>query len=76
VLALATAVIQLGDGRACILQQSRVIGRVAPGLCDDSNAVARPDLLFIEIDQEVEGGGIDVALLGQDRFQRDNSEWS
>src|SRR5437879_10850082 len=51
-----------------------MVGRIAPGLSDHANAVARSDLLLIEIDQEVEGCRIDIAFLGQDRFQRAHAQ--
>ena len=67
-------IVELGDRRGRVLQQPRAIGRIAPGLRDHADAVARADLLLIEIDQEIEGRRIDIAFLGQDRFQRAHAQ--
>ena len=69
VLALAPGVADLGDGGRGILEQTRAIGRIGPGFCDDARAVTRPDFLFIGLDQQIECGGVDITLFGQHRFQ-------
>ena len=43
---------------------------IGPGLGDDDRAVARADLGLVGLDDGVERGRIDVALLGQHGFQR------
>ena len=37
-------------------------------------AVARPDLGLVGLDQKVERSGIDIALFGQDRFERAHAQ--
>ena len=44
--------------------------RVGPGLGDDDGAVPRADLGLVGLDDGVERGRVDVALFGQDGFQR------
>ena len=70
VLALAPGIADLGDRGRRVLEQPRAIGRIGPGLCDDARAVARPDFLFIGLDQQIERGWVDITLFGQHRFQR------
>ena len=43
---------------------------IDPGLGDDAGADVRADLGLVGLDDEVERGRIDVALLGQDGLQR------
>src|SRR4051794_25496681 len=47
---------------------------IAPGARDDTGAVMRPDLRLARLDDPVEHGRIDIALLGQDRFERAHPE--
>ena len=43
---------------------------IGPGLGDDDRAVARADLGLVGLDDGVERGRVDIALLGQHGFQR------
>ena len=74
-LALAAGIVEFGDRRGRILHQPGAIGRIAPGLGYHADAVARSDLLLIEVDQEIEGRWINIAFLGQDRFQRTHAQF-
>ena len=47
---------------------------IDPGARHDPRAVMRPDLRLAGLDDRVERGGIDIALLGQDRFKRPDAE--
>ena len=59
-----------GDRLGGVLQQRLLERRIGPGLGDDDRAVARADLGLVGLDDGVERGRIDVALLGQHGFQR------
>ena len=48
--------------------------RIGPGLGDDARAVVRADLGLVGLDDGVERGRIDVALLGQDRLERAHAQ--
>jgi hypothetical protein len=43
--------------------------QIVPGLGDHTRAIVRPDLALIGLDDGVERGRINVALLGQHRLQ-------
>ncbi len=70
VLALAPAIAQLGDGRSGVVQKAGLVGRIAPSPGDHPRAVARTDLVLIGVDDRIQGGRIDQALLDHQRFQR------
>ncbi len=74
VLALAPGVAELGDRRRGVGQQSLAKIGIGPGARDDARAIARADLLFVGLDQDVERGRIDVALLGQQRLERAHAQ--
>ena len=65
VFALHPAVSQLVDGCPGIREQSLFVGGIHPGASDNTGTVARADLVFIGIDQNVERRGIDEPLLNQ-----------
>ena len=73
-LALAAGIAELGDRRCRVLEQPRAIGGIGPGLGDDAGAVARADLRLVGLDQAIERGRIDVALLGQHGLQRADAQ--
>ena len=58
------------DRRRGIIEQRLLEGGIGPGLGDDAGAVVRADLGLVGLDDAVDGRGVDIALLGQDRFQR------
>ena len=47
---------------------------IAPGFGDDALAVARTDLGLIGLDNDVERGRIDIALLAQNGFERAHAQ--
>ena len=47
---------------------------IAPGLGNDARAGVGADLGLVGLDDEIERSRIDVALLGQDRFQRAHAQ--
>ncbi len=57
-----------------VREQRLLERRIAPGLGDDAGAVVRTDLGLVGLDDEVERGRIDVALLGQDRLERAHAQ--
>ena len=69
-IADAAHMAERADGLGGVLEQGLAECRVGPGLGDDARAVVRPDLGLIGLDDGVERGGLDIALLSQDRFQR------
>jgi hypothetical protein len=73
VLALPTGIAELCDGARGIAQQAIPIVSVHPRARDDASAVARADFRLICVDQQVECGGIDIALLGQQSLERPNA---
>src|SRR5690242_19082078 len=73
-LALAAGVADLGDCGRAVLEQPLLVFRIDPGLGNDEGAVARADLLLVGLDQKVERGGVDIALLGQHGFERANAQ--
>ena len=48
--------------------------RIGPRFCHHADAVARADLLLVEVDQEIKRSRIDIAFFGQDRFQRADAQ--
>ena len=60
---------QRADRRGGVLQQRLPESGIGPRLGDDERTVARPDLGLVGLDDGIERRRIDVALLGQDRFQ-------
>ena len=58
------------DGGGAVLQQAALEVGIGPGLGDDARAVVRADLGLVGLDDEIERLGVDVALLGQDGFER------
>src|SRR4051794_35832340 len=62
------------DRLAGILQQRRLERGISPGLGDDARAVLRTDPGLIGLDDGVEGCWLDIALFGQNRFQRANAQ--
>jgi hypothetical protein len=69
VLALAARVAQRRDRGGRVAQQPVAKVRVDPGSCHDARSIARADARLVGIDQRIERGRIDVALLGEHRFQ-------
>ena len=51
-------------------EQRALESRIGPGLGDRAGAVVRADPGLVGLDDAIERGRIDIALLGQDRFQR------
>src|SRR5205823_2731302 len=74
VLALAARIADRRDGGRRILQQFLAEGGIGPGLGDDARAVVRANLLLIGLDQQIERSRLDIALLGQDRFERAHAD--
>jgi hypothetical protein len=74
VLALAAGVAERGDGRRGIGQQPFAKGRVDPGPRHHARAVARADAGLVGVDQRVERGGVDVALLREHGFERAHAQ--
>ena len=67
-------VAERGDRLGGVLQQRLLEGGIGPGLGDDARAVARADLGLVGLDDGVERGRVDVALLGQDGLQRAHAQ--
>ncbi|MGY4418943.1 hypothetical protein ACVWY2_001368 [Bradyrhizobium sp. JR6.1] len=63
------------DRLAGVLEQRLLEGGIGPGLGDDPGAVMRADLRLIGLHDGVERGSLDVAFLGQDRFQRAHAQF-
>src|SRR3712207_7865860 len=57
--------------RSAVGQEPAAVRRLDPGLRDDAGAVVRSDLGLVGLDQGVERGRIDVALLDEDALERD-----
>ena len=55
---------------AGVFEQARLEVGIGPGARHDAGAVMRADLGLARLDDLVERGGIDIALLGQDGFER------
>jgi hypothetical protein len=64
-LAAAPAVTELADRLGAVLEEARLEVGIAPGMRHDMRAVARPDLHLIGLDDRVERGGVDQALLDE-----------
>ena len=69
-IADAAHVAHRGDRLGGVRQQRLLEFGIGPGLGDDDRAVARADLGLVGLDDGVERGRIDIALLGQHGFQR------
>ena len=57
-----------------VCQQRLLEFRIGPGLCDHLRAVVRADLGLVGLDDRIERGRLDIALLGQDRFERAHTD--
>src|SRR5262245_37819261 len=73
-IADATDVAQGRHGLRGVSKQGLFECRVAPGLSDDSGAVAWSDPGLVGLDNGIERGRIDIALFGQHGFQRAHSQ--
>ena len=58
------------DRRGRIVEQRLLEAGIAPGPGDDLRADVRADLGLVGLDDRVERGRIDIALLDQDRLER------
>ena len=63
------------DGRGGVVQQGLPESRIGPGLGDDLRAVMRADPGLVGLDDGIERGRLDIALLGQDRLQRAHAQF-
>jgi ATP adenylyltransferase len=68
-LALATGVIKFRYCCGGVGSEPFEVGRIAPSLCHHPGSVARADLRFVHVDDGVECGRVDIALIDQDRFE-------
>ena len=59
---------------AAVLEQRALERRIAPGLGDDAGAVVRADLGLVGLDDDVERGRVDIALLGQHGLERAHAQ--
>ena len=57
------------SGRGCVGEQRLTEGGIGPGAGDDAGADMRADLLFIGLDDRIEGRCVGVALVDQDGLQ-------
>ena len=64
----------VADRRGGVFQQRLPECRIGPGLGDHLRAVVRADLGLVGLDDGVERGRLDIALLGQDRFERAHAD--
>ena len=63
-----------GHRLAGVVEQRFFERRIAPGLGDDAGADMRADFGLVGLDQRVDGGGIEIALLGQHGFERADAQ--
>ena len=68
-------VAERAHGLGGIGQQGLLERGIGPGLGDNLRAVVRPDLGFIGLDDGIERGRIDIALFGQDGFERAHAQF-
>lgn len=73
-LALPPAIAEFGDRGGAVGEETGLEGRVGPGLRDDARAVARADLRLVGLDDQIERGGVDVALLDEHGFERADAQ--
>ena len=67
----------LGNRRHCfagVFEQSLLKNWIAPCLGDHLRADMRADLGFVKLDDAIEGGGFDIALVDENRLQRAHPE--
>jgi len=74
VLALPSGETEGGDGRRRVIQQPLLEGWIRPGFCDDFRPVPWTDLRLIGVDQGVQRGRIDIALLDQQGLERPDAQ--
>ena len=70
VLALCPRISEFRDRQTGVRKQPLLVARIDPGTRHDSRAIARSNLVFISVDDGVEGGGIDESFLHEQRFER------
>src|SRR5262249_45031899 len=63
-------VTERANGLGTVVEQCALERRITPGLGDHVRAGVRTDLGLIGVDDDIERGRIDIALLGQDGLQR------
>ena len=66
--------LERADRLGGVREQRLLEARIAPGLRHHALADVRPDLRLVGLDDQIERGGIDVALLGQDRLERAHAQ--
>jgi hypothetical protein len=65
------------QGRNCrrsVVEKPAAEFLVAPRARHDLRSIARTDLGLVSVDQHIERRGVDIALLGQHRFQGANAQ--
>ena len=72
--ALAAAVAERRDGRRRVAHQPVVEGPIGPRPRHHTGSVARADARLVGVDQHVQRGRVDVALLRQHGFERANTQ--
>ena len=73
-LPLTAGIAERGDRRPAVGQQPQPELGIHPGLGDHPRAVMRTNPGLIGLDQHVQRGRIDIALLHQDALKRADSE--
>ena len=66
--------LERADRLGRVVEQRLLEVRIAPGPGDHALADVRADLRLVGLDDQIERGGIDVALLGQDRLERAHAQ--
>jgi hypothetical protein len=74
VLTLRPAVSEFRDRGGTVSEQALPIGGIEPRTGDHTSAIAGPDLRFVRLDDGIDRGRIDHALLDEDRFERLDAE--
>ncbi len=69
-IADAAHMAELGDGGGRVVEQRLLEAGIAPGLGHHARAAVWADLGLVGFHDKIEGGGIDIALLGQDGLER------
>src|SRR5690349_17033710 len=73
-LALRAGIPELRDCWTAIGKQSFLVGRIEPCPRHNPRTIAWPDLIFVSIDDSIEGGGIDQSFFHEQRFERLGAE--
>jgi acyl-CoA hydrolase len=69
VLALQSSITQLGDRSVRIGEKPLLVSGIRPGTRHYSGAIARPNFVFVGVDQRIKRRAVDQPFFNEERFE-------